>query len=139
MLALVAASRAAMPQRRSPSRPTLSGVAVGQPSPTEAGFPQARLRWPMASSWVCAAAADAANRKRAARPRRRNALPPSRMRCLHSLVLRRRRDRDFHRWPLQHLLMESIELRIGLAPAAIGKAEVGIAEHADQADLRDIE
>src|SRR6266478_1962506 len=54
-------------------------------------------------------------------------------------LLRRRRDRDFHRGPLHHLLMEGVELRIGLAPAAIGKAEIGIAEHADEADLRDVE
>ena len=35
--------------------------------------------------------------------------------------------------------MEGVELRIGLAPAAIGEAEIGIAEHADKADLRDVE
>src|SRR5665647_3828206 len=56
-----------------------------------------------------------------------------------SCALRRRRQRDLHRRPLQHLLMEGIELRIGLAPAAIGKAEIGIAEHAGKRDLRDVE
>src|SRR5690348_18326488 len=51
--------------------------------------------------------------------------------------LRRRWHRNLDRWPLQHLLMELVELGIRLAPPAIGKAEVGIAEHADKADLRD--
>ena len=39
--------------RRSPVSP------IGQPSSRDAGLPQARLRWPMANCWVCAAAADA--------------------------------------------------------------------------------
>src|SRR3979490_1688249 len=35
--------------------------------------------------------------------------------------------------------MEGVETRVGLAPAAIGKTEIGIAEHADEADLYDVE
>ena len=54
-------------------------------------------------------------------------------------ALRRRRHRDLHRRPLQHLLIEGVEFWVGLAPAAIGKAEVGIAEHANKSDLHDVE
>src|ERR1700732_3783082 len=53
--------------------------------------------------------------------------------------LRRRRHGYLDRRPRQHLFVEGIELRIGLAPAAIGKAEIGIAEHAGERDLRDVE
>src|SRR6476660_2281347 len=56
-----------------------------------------------------------------------------------SASLSRRRHRDFYRGPGQHLFVECIQVRIGLAPAAIRKAEVGVAEHAYQPDLRDIE
>src|SRR6185437_13869865 len=53
--------------------------------------------------------------------------------------LRWRRDRDLDRRPRQHFFVEGIEFRIRLAPAAIGKAEIGIAEYADKTDLGDIE
>src|ERR1700751_2581285 len=35
--------------------------------------------------------------------------------------------------------MKRVELGIGLAPTAIGEAEIGIAKHADEADLGDVE
>src|SRR4051812_23670969 len=125
-LASVCFSRAAMAHNRSPSRPELSGVAMFQPSSSAVGTPQAAC--------VCAMGTS---RRAAARARRRNGLPSSRMLPPPFWLLRRRRDRYFHRRPLQHFLMEGVEFWVGLAPAAIGKAEIGIAEHADQADLRD--
>src|SRR6476620_9957247 len=118
-----------MAHSRPLSRPTLSGESMVQPSPRAAGTPQDGF------AWLSAGVADTASTKTAARPRRRNRLLPSRMLPSPFPLLRRRRDRDFHRRPLQHLLMESVELRIGLAPAAIGKAKIGIAQHANKADL----
>src|SRR6266516_3758340 len=122
-----------MRHSRAPSRPTLSGESMVQPSPRAAGTPQAGFVWPSAC------VADAASTKTAAKPRRRNFLPTSPMLPSPLLWLRRRRDRDLYRRSLQHPLMESVELRIGLAPAAIGKAEIGIAEYAYEPDLYDIE
>src|SRR5207302_9814845 len=113
-------------------RPTLSGVAMVQPSSSAVGVPQAGFDCPQAGT-------DEAYKNAAAKPRRRNLLLPARMLPSPIRALRRRRDRDLHRRPLQHFLMEGIELRIGLAPAAVRKAEIGIAEHADEADLRDVE
>src|ERR1700754_4727156 len=124
--------RALMPQSRAPSRPTLSGVAMVQPSSRAAGIPQGRPVCPHA-------AVAAASTNMAARPRCRNFLPPSRMLPSPCSLLRGRRHRDFHRGPFQNFLIEGVELRIGLAPAAIGKPEIGIAEHADEADLGGIE
>src|SRR5689334_18519563 len=68
-----------------------------------------------------------------------HAREPSRLTLSVPSISRRRRYRDFHRRPFHHLLIEGVELRVGLAPAAIGKAEIGIAEHADEADLGDVE
>src|SRR5579864_557262 len=51
----------------------------------------------------------------------------------------RRRHGILDRRPLHHLLMERRGLRKRLAPAAIGEAEVGVAEGADQRDLGDVE
>src|SRR3954463_1567223 len=65
--------------------------------------------------------------------------PAGNWRLMPILASRRRRRRDLHRRPLQHFLMERIEFWIGLAPAAIGKAEIGITEHANEADLGDRE
>src|SRR6478672_13110924 len=103
-----------MAQRRELSRPTLSGEAMVQPSPSAVGVPQGGL--------VCAQpVAVVANKNPAVRPRRRNLLLPSRM-LPSPIGLCRWWGRDLHRRPLQHLLMEGVELRINLAPAAIGKA-----------------
>src|SRR5437899_3029673 len=52
-------NRAAMPHRRAPSRPTLSGEAVAQPSSSEAGDPQAKFLRPSDVSFDCADAFDA--------------------------------------------------------------------------------
>src|SRR6185312_12596728 len=133
MLASVSFNRAAMRHSRAPSRPTPSGESIVQPSPRAAGTPQAGFVWPSAQ------VVDKANAKTAVKPRRRNFLLPSRMQPSLFLLLCRGRYRDFHRRPLEHLPVKRVELRIGLAPAAIGEAEVGIAEHANKADLRDVE
>src|SRR5258705_12734641 len=122
-----------MRHSRTLSRPTLSGQSMVQPSPRVAGTPQAGFVWPSAC------VADAASTKTAAKRRRRYGLLPSRMLPSPFPLLRRRWDRDLYRRSLQHSLMEGVELRIGLAPAAIGKAEIGIAEHAYEPDLYDIE
>src|SRR4051794_2934652 len=122
-----------MRHSRAPSKPALSGESMVQPSPRAAGTPQGGF------AWLSAGVVDTASTKTAARPRRRTRLLPSRMLPSPFPLLRRRRDRDFHRRPLQHLLMESVEFWIGLAPAAIGKAEIRITEHANKADLRYVE
>src|SRR4051794_34376888 len=50
-----------------------------------------------------------------------------------------RRHGDLHGLALQHLLVEGVEGRKRLAPAAIGEAIIGIAEHADEVDGDDVE
>src|SRR5437868_14086569 len=102
-----------------------------QPSSSAVGVPQAGLLCPRAG-------AEAASSRAAAIARRRHLLLPSRMLPSPFSMLRRRRDRNLHGRPLQHLLVERVEFWIGLAPAAVGKAEIGIAEHADEADPRKV-
>src|SRR4051794_21215023 len=119
-----------MPQSCAPSMPTLSGDAVVQPSSADDGGSQARFRCPggMPSARTEVVETVKASTRLAPRILRRG----KRSRIILPLavaILRRGRHRDLHRGPLQHFLVEGVELRIGLAPAAIGEAEVGIAEH----------
>jgi len=60
--ALVAFRRAAMPQRRAPSRPTFSGLSIGQPSSRVTGASQAR-----GTGVTCANAGEDTIAKRIAR------------------------------------------------------------------------
>src|SRR3954453_17881290 len=133
-------SRAAMPQSCAPSMPTLSGDAVNQPSSVDDGGSQARFRCPGTMPSACTEVVETVNASMRLAPRMPRRGKRSSIILLPAVaILRRWRHRDLHGGPLQHFLVERVELRIGLAPAAIGEAEVGIAEHADEADLRDVE
>src|SRR3954451_1033907 len=129
-----------MPQSGAPSMPTLSGAAAVQPLSVDDGGSQARFRCPGTMPSARTGVAETVNASTRLAPRMPRRGKRSCIILLPAVaILRRGRHRDLHGGPLQHLLVEGVELRIGLAPAAFGEAEVGIAEYADQADLRDVE
>src|ERR1700742_1811676 len=100
-----------MPQSCALSIPTLSGDAIVQPSSIDDGDPQAS---------ACTDVAETANASTRLAPRMLRRGKRSRIVLLPAVPqLRRWRHRNLHRGPLQHLLMEGVELWIGLAPAAI--------------------